>query len=107
VDAPRVTHRRLVVCATVRVWLETLSVSIAVAGLFGFFGLATVDAERTREWSGQAALPLLHSRTIFGEELVVSAALLQVAGFLGALAALMFALEASPAGRPAKAALHG
>jgi hypothetical protein len=31
--------------------------------------------------------------TILGEELVVSATLLQVAGFLGALAALMFALE--------------
>jgi hypothetical protein len=76
-----------------RVWLETLSVSIAVAGLFGFLGLATVDAELTREWSGQASVPVLGSITILGEELVVSAALLQVAGFLGALAALMFALE--------------
>jgi hypothetical protein len=93
VDAPRVAHRRLVARARGRVWLETLLVSIAVAGLFGFLGLATVDAELTREWSGQAAVPLLHSSTILGEELVVSAALLQVAGFLGALAALMFALE--------------
>jgi hypothetical protein len=75
------------------VWLETLSVSIAVAGLFGLLGLATVDAELTREWSGQASVPVLGSITILGEELVVSATLLQVAGFLGALAALMFALE--------------
>jgi hypothetical protein len=93
VDAPRVAHRRLVARVRVRVWLETLSVSIAVAGLFGFLGLATVDAELTREWSGQASVPVLQSMTILGEELVVSVALLQVAGFLGALAALMFALE--------------
>jgi hypothetical protein len=93
VDAPRVAHRRLVARARARVWLETLSVSIAVAGLFAFLGLATVDADLTREWSGQASVPLLHSVTILGEELVVSATLLQVAGFLGALAALMFALE--------------
>jgi hypothetical protein len=68
-------------------------VSIAVAGLFGFLGVATVDAELTREWSGQASIPVLWSITILGEELVVSATLLQVASFLGALAALMFALE--------------
>jgi hypothetical protein len=36
---------------------------------------------------------LLHSTRILGEELVVSAALVQVASFLGALAALMFAIE--------------
>ena len=93
VDAPRVAHRRLVARARMRVWLETLSVSIAVAGLFGLLGLATVDAELTREWSGHASVPVLQSITILGEELVVSAALLQVAGFLGALAALMFAIE--------------
>jgi hypothetical protein len=93
VDAPRVAHRRLVRRARVRVWLETLSVSIAVAGLFGLLGLATVDAELTREWSGQASVPVLQSITILGEELVVSATLLQVAGFLGALAALVFAIE--------------
>jgi hypothetical protein len=57
VVAPRVAHRRLVARARVRVWLETLSVSIAVAGLFGFLGVATVDAELTREWSGQASVP--------------------------------------------------
>ena len=93
VMAPRVAHRRLVARARMRVWLETLSVSIAVAGLFGLLGLATVDAELTREWSGHASVPVLQSITILGEELVVSAALLQVAGFLGALAALMFAIE--------------
>jgi hypothetical protein len=93
VGAPRVAHRRLVRRARVRVWLETLSVSIAVAGLFGLLGLATVDAELTREWSGQASVPVLQSITILGEELVVSATLLQVAGFLGALAALVFAIE--------------
>jgi hypothetical protein len=93
VDAPRVAHRRLVRRARVRVWLETLLVSTAVAGLFGVLGLATVDAELTREWSGQASVPVLQSIVILGEELVVSAALLQVAGFLGALAALMFAIE--------------
>jgi hypothetical protein len=37
--------------------------------------------------------PVLQSIKILGEELVVSAALLQVAGFLGALAALTFSLE--------------
>jgi hypothetical protein len=79
--------------ARVRVWREPLSVSMAVAGLFGFLGVATVDADLTREWSGQASVPVLESITILGEELVVSATLLQVAGFLGALAALMFALE--------------
>jgi hypothetical protein len=68
-------------------------VSIAVAGLFGLLGLATVDAEPTREWSGQASVQVRQSIKILGEELVVSAALLQVASFLGALAALMFALE--------------
>jgi hypothetical protein len=55
------------------VWLETLPVSIAVAGLFGLLGRATVDAELTREWSGQASIPVLHSSTLLGEELVVSA----------------------------------
>jgi hypothetical protein len=93
VGAPLVAHRRLVARARMRVWLETLSVSIAVAGLFGLLGVATVDAELTREWSGHASVPMLQSITILGEELVVSAALLQVAGFLGALAALMFAIE--------------
>jgi hypothetical protein len=93
VVAPRVAYRRLVARARVRVWLETLLVSTAVAGLFGLLGLATVDADLTREWSGQASVQVLQSITILGEELVVSAALLQVAGFLGALAALMFALE--------------
>jgi hypothetical protein len=93
VGAPLVAHRRLVARARMRVWLETLSVSIAVAGLFGLLGVATVDAELTREWSGHASVPVLQSITILGEELVVSAALLQVAGFLGALAALMFAIE--------------
>jgi hypothetical protein len=93
VIAPRIAHRRLVARVRGRVWLETLSVSIAVAGLFGLLGVATVDADLTREWSGQASVPVLESITILGEELVVSATLLQVAGFLGALAALMFALE--------------
>jgi hypothetical protein len=93
VVAPRAAHRRLVARVRVRVWLETLLVSIAVAGLFGLLGLATVDAELTREWSGQASVQVLQSMTILGEELVVSAALLQVAGLLGALAVLMFALE--------------
>ena len=93
VIAPRVAHRRLVARVRGRVWLETLLVSLAVAGLFGLLGLATVDAELTREWSGQASVQVLQSITILGEDLVVSAALLQVAGFLGALAALMFALE--------------
>jgi hypothetical protein len=93
VIAPRVAHRRLVARVRGRVWLETLLVSVAVAGLFGFLGVATVDAALTREWSGQASVPVLQSITILGEELVVSATLLQVAGFLGALAALMFALE--------------
>jgi hypothetical protein len=93
VIAPRVAHRRLVARVRGRVWLDTLLVSIAVAGLFGFLGLATVDADLTREWSGQASVPVLGSLTLLEEELVVSATLLQVAGFLGALAALMFALE--------------
>ena len=93
VVAPRVAHRRLVARVRVRVWLETLSVSIAVAGLFWLLGLATVDADLTSEWSGQASVKVLQSITILGEELVVTAALLQVAGFLGALSALMFALE--------------
>ena len=61
--------------------------------MFGFLGLATVDADLTREWSGQASVPVLWSITDLGEELVVSATLLQVAGFLGAVSALMFALE--------------
>jgi hypothetical protein len=93
VVAPRVAHRRLVVRARGRVWLETLSVSIAVAALFAFLGVTTVDAELTREWSGQASAGMLPLIGILGQELVVSAALLQVAGFLGALAALVFAIE--------------
>jgi hypothetical protein len=76
------------------VWLETLSVSIAVAALFGFLGVATVDAELTGEWSGQASVEVLRLIRILGQELVVSAALVHVAGFLGALAALVFAIEA-------------
>jgi hypothetical protein len=93
VVAPRVAHRRLVARARGRVWLETLSVSIAVAALFAFLGVATVDAELTREWSGQASVEVLQLIRILGEELVVSASLVQVAGFLGALAALVFAIE--------------
>jgi hypothetical protein len=93
VVAPRAAHRRLVARARGRVWLETLSVSIAVAALFGFLGVATVDAELTGEWTGQASAQVLQLIRILGEELVVSAALVQVAGFLGALAALVFAVE--------------
>jgi hypothetical protein len=93
VETPRVAHRRLVARARVRLWLETLSVGIAVAGLFGFVGLATVDAELTREWTGRASVEMLQSIRILGEDLVVSEALLRVVGFLGALAALMFAIE--------------
>jgi hypothetical protein len=93
VVAPRAAHRRLVARARGRVWLETLSVSIAVAALFAFLGVATVDAELTREWTGQASVQVLQLIRILGEELVLSAALVQVAGFLGALAALVFAVE--------------
>jgi hypothetical protein len=93
VVAPRVAHRRLVARARARVWLETLSVSIAVAALFAFLGVTTVDTDLTREWTGQASVEVLQLIKILGEELVVSAALLQVAGFLGALAALVFAVE--------------
>jgi hypothetical protein len=93
VVAPQAAHRRLVARARGRVWLETLSVSIAVAALFGFLGVATVDAELTRDWTGQASVQVLQLIRILGEELVVSAALVQVAGFLGALAALVFAVE--------------
>jgi hypothetical protein len=93
VVAPRAAHRRLVARARGRVWLETLSVSIAVAALFAFLGVATVDADLTREWTGQASVQVLQLIRIVGEELVVSAALVQVAGFLGALAALVFAIE--------------
>jgi ABC-type microcin C transport system permease subunit YejB len=75
------------------VWLETLSVSIAVAAWFGLLGVTTVDAELTRDWTGQASAQVLQLIRILGEELVVSAALLQVAGFLGALAAPVFAIE--------------
>jgi hypothetical protein len=42
VVAPRVAHRRLVGRATGRVWLETLSASIAVAALFTFLGVAAL-----------------------------------------------------------------
>ena len=93
VVAPRAAHRRLVARARGRVWLETLSVSIAVAALFAFLGVATVDAELTRDWTGQASVQVLQLIRILGEELVVSAALVQVAGFLGALAGLVFAVE--------------
>jgi hypothetical protein len=93
VVAPRVAHRRLVARARGRVWLETLSVSIAVAALFAFLGVATVDADLTGEWSGQSSVEALQLIKILGEEVVVSTALLQVAGFLGALAALVFAIE--------------
>jgi hypothetical protein len=93
VVAPRVAHRRLVARARGRVWLETLSVSIAVAALFAFLGVATVDADLTGEWSGQTPVEALQLIKILGEEVVVSAALLQVAGFLGALSALVFAIE--------------
>jgi hypothetical protein len=93
VVAPRVAHRRLVARARGRVWLETLSVSIAVAALFAFLGVATVDAELTHDWTGQASVQVLQLIRILGEELVVSVALVQVAGFLGALAALVFAIE--------------
>jgi hypothetical protein len=75
------------------VWLETLAVSIAVAGLFGFLGVATVDAELTGAWTGQASVGVFGLVRVLGQELVVSAALVQVAGFLGALAALVFAIE--------------
>jgi hypothetical protein len=93
VMAPRAAYRRLLARVRARVWLETLLVSTAVAGLFGFLGLATVDADLTREWSGQNSIQVLRSVTILGEELVLSAALVQVAAFLGALAALSFAVE--------------
>jgi hypothetical protein len=93
VVAPRVAHRRLVARARGRVWLETLSVSSAVAALFAFLGVATVDAELTGEWTGQASVEVLQVIRILGQEVVVSAAVLQVAGFLGALAALVSAIE--------------
>jgi hypothetical protein len=83
VVAPRVAHRRLVARARGRVWLETLSVSIAVAALFAFLGVATVDAELTREWSGQASVEVLQLIRILGEELVVSASLVQGGGLPG------------------------
>ena len=83
VIASRVAHRRLVARARGRVWLETLSVSIAVAALFAFLGVATVDAELTGEWTGQASVEVLQVIGILGHEVVVSAAVLQVAGFLG------------------------
>jgi hypothetical protein len=92
VVAPRAAHRRLVARARGRVWLETLSVSVAVAALFAFLGVTTVDTDLTREWTGQAPVEVFHLK-ILGEELVISVALLQVAGFLGATAALVFAVE--------------
>jgi hypothetical protein len=93
VVAPRAAYRRLVRRVRGRVWLETLSVSLTVAALFTVLGVATVDAELTREWTGQASAEMLRLIKLRGEELVASAALLQVAGFLGALSALVFAIE--------------
>lgn len=93
VVAPRGAHRRLVARVTGRVWLEMLTLGIVVAGLFALLGITTVDAELTRDLAGEDSVRLFGLTEILGEELVASAALLQVAGFLGALAAVVFAIE--------------
>lgn len=92
VGVPRALRRRSMTRATVRVWGQTVAVGIAVAAVFGVVGVTTVDADLTREWAGRTAevFPLWQ---VLGEELIVSDALLQVVGFLGAVAALMFVIE--------------
>jgi hypothetical protein len=94
VVAPRVAHRRLVARATGRVWLETLTLGIVVTGSFALLGITTVDAELTRDLSGQESGGVFRVVHVMGEELVASGALLKVAGFLGALAMVVFAIEA-------------
>jgi hypothetical protein len=75
-----------------RAWFEIGVVGLTFAAGFFLLGLLVVDSELTREWAALDARSL-EVYVLPGLELVVSVPLARVAGVLGALAALLFALE--------------
>ena len=75
-----------------RAWFEIVVVGLAFAGGFFLLGVLVVDSELTRAWGALDARPV-ELYVLPALELVVSVPLARVAGVLGALAALLFALE--------------
>jgi hypothetical protein len=68
---------------------RVLAVGVAVGVAFLVFGLLIVDRQLTTEWVGEAPHVLL-AVDISGREVIVSEALVRVAGALGGFAALYF-----------------
>ena len=72
-------------------WFEILVVGLAVCATLFVLGVLVVDAALVRTWVGDAATAAIFELGDTG--LIVSAPLARLAGVLGALAALLFALE--------------
>ncbi|MDG4825108.1 hypothetical protein O7635_24945 [Asanoa sp. WMMD1127] len=88
----RVLRRSIARRAAVRVGLEILAFATAIFVTFATAGVASVDAELVTEWSGSQG-GVLVSLGIGRPPLVITRQLLQVAAFLAALGALVFAIE--------------
>jgi len=85
----RIARINVATALMVSLGARVLAVGVAVGVAFLVFGLLIVDRQLTTEWVGEAPHVLL-AVDISGREVVVSEALLRVAGALGGFAALYF-----------------
>jgi hypothetical protein len=73
--------------------VQVLLVTVTVAGFFFVFGLIAIRPEVIAAWLGDAIGPgELASWTWFGHDVVVTRALLHVAGFLGVVSGFYFTI---------------
>jgi len=88
----RTLDRSAVGRATVRVAVEVIGFGAILLVTFAVVGIMSVDAELVAEWSGSRD-GVLVSLGIGSPPMVLTRQLLQVAAFLAALGALVFAVE--------------
>lgn len=88
----RMLGRSTVRRATVRVAVELIAFAMTIFVTFAVVGVVSVDAQLVAEWSGNPG-GVLVSLGIGSPLLVITRQLLQVAAFLSALGALVFAVE--------------
>ena len=93
--APELTRRQFVNVAMVGLFARTIQVALvaaAVGGFLVFLGLLAVDEATTAVWTTTTP-DVLVSLTVSGRELVITSALLRVAGFLATFAGLTFTVH--------------
>lgn len=70
--------------------VQVLIVSLMIGGFFVLLGLLAIDPEVIAAWTGHAEVGTLARGEVLGQELVMTAELLRVSGFLAAFSGLYF-----------------